>query len=153
MSNYEIVSLPGLSLLQYTAEVDDVEKSGPAVADLFGRLLPEMLRLGLDPDQPTVAWYDMTAQRIRLGAGVEMEDASAHSQRTDLEPGQLPGSERAIVTRYRGNLEGIGKAWSQLHGHLSQEGLTPGGPCREVYLAGRVEEPESWIVDLQQPLG
>lgn len=151
MSHYEITSLPVLRLAQYTGQVATADQMGDVVGALFGRLLGSMQQLGLDTDQPTVAWYDGSGAAPAVGVGVPLSGALDVGD-TGLETHELPVVDRAVVVRHEGSLGGLAQAWQQLHEHLTSEGLSPAGPCREVYLAGDVSREDSWVVDLQQPV-
>lgn len=153
MSTYETTSLPDLSVIQYTAEVHDQSEIPPVVGDLFGRLIPLMGQLGLNPEEPTIAWYDFSAATMSLGVGFSTTEVSRErATGAGLEIGELAAAASAVVTRHTGTLEGIQTAWADMHRHVLDQGLTPNGPCREVYLEGNMEQPDSWVVDLQQPV-
>lgn len=147
MPRYEESSLPQLDLRQLTATVGGEPEIDSVVGPMFGRLLQAMGEAGLDTEQPTVAWYHQGDDGLNLGVGLPQGDSlppefSAHT---------LPAVERAFVTRYEGGLAGIPAAWQALHEHAVAEGLTPVGPCREVYLAGNPKT-GGWVIDLQQPV-
>ncbi|MDN5802972.1 MAG: GyrI-like domain-containing protein [Microlunatus sp.] len=153
MSTYETTALPGLSLTQYTAQVQDQSEIPPVVGDLFGRLMPVMRQLEQNPDQPTIAWYDFSAATMSLGVGFPTTEVSREgATAAGLEIGELAAAARAVVTRHTGTLEGIQGAWADMHRHVLDQGLTPNGPCREIYVEGSMERPDSWVVDLQQPV-
>ncbi len=151
MSTYEITSLPAITLLGYAGTVTHQSEIPDVVGPLFGRLLDTMRQLGLDLDQPTVAWYAGADERTDLGVGLP-SDRVLDDRRANLTRTSLDAAPRAVVVRHTGSLEGISPAWSALHQHIREEGLTPAGPCREVYLAGSMDRPDSWVVDLQQPI-
>lgn len=151
MTHYEIISLPALSLAQYTDRITSQTETGEVVGSLFSRLLASMQQLGLDPEQPTVAWYAGGDTDAELGVGVPVT-GSLDAGDTGLEDGALPAAERAVVTRHKGTLDGLAPAWQALHQHLAAQGLHPSGPCREVYVAGDVSREDAWVVDLQQPV-
>lgn len=150
MSDYQVTSLPAVTLLGYTGTATSMSEVPQVVGSLFGRLLATMQQLGLDPEQPTTAWYGGSGDRTDIGVGLPADQVV--DGRADLQPTRLDAVERAIVVRHTGTLDCIGPAWSALHQHLGEQGLTPVGPCREVYLAGSMDQPDSWVIDLQQPI-
>lgn len=151
MSRYEITSLPALTLAQYTGQVSSTDEVGEVVGSLFGRLLGAMQQLSLDPEQPTIAWYGGDGAVTGLGVGLPVT-GPFDSGDTGLAPGELVAVERAVVVRHEGTLEGLSRTWQELHRQLAAEGLTPTGPCREVYLAGDVSRDDAWVIDIQQPV-
>lgn len=146
---YKTTSLPAVTLLEYTAKVTSMAETGSAAGRLFQRLLPTMEKLGMDVEQPTIAWYEEDIDGVEVGVGVPFEKRPAEI--ADLTPGELPAAKKAVVTRHTGSLEGLQQAWQDLHEHLRKEGLKPHGPCREVYVSGDMDA-DSWVIDLQQPL-
>lgn len=150
MTSYEITSLPTLSMIQYTDTAESQSAAGAKVGPMFGRLIPAMQQLGLDPAQPTLAWYD-DSRPMRFGVGVEV-DPGFDAGDSGLEHHELVAQDRAVVTRFRGGVDGIGPAWGALHAHLAEEGLEPSGTCREIYLEGDPDHPDSFVIDLQQPV-
>lgn len=148
---YESTDLPALTVAGHTGWAPSRSEVGGVVGPLFGRLLADLARLGLDTDQPTVAWYDLADDGVSLGVGVPAGEGT-DGDGSGLTTATLPGAEQAVVTRHEGTLEGIGAAWAALHQHLSAQGLTAAGTAREVYLAGDPQRPGSWVVDLQQPV-
>ena len=149
MSSYQTTALPELNLLQHTATAATPAETGPAVAGLFGRLIPTMQSLGMDVDQPTVAWYDDSGERMRIGVGVPVDTAPEDA--ADLQEGRLAAVPDAVVVRYRGPLSGLQQQWVDLHGYLAAQGKQATGPCREIYLRGSTET-DDWEIDLQQPV-
>ena len=151
MTTYQTTSLPAVTLLGYPGAAATQAEVPDIVGPLFGRLLGTMQQLGLDPDQPTTAWYGGTGEQTELGVGLPADEVP-DGVPTDLQPTTLDAADRAVVVRHTGTLDGIGPAWAALHEHVGAQGFTPAGPCREVYLAGSMDQPDSWVVDLQQPV-
>ena len=151
MTRYQLTCLPALTLAQYAGSVAALADVGAVVGPMFGRLLGSMSRLGLDPDQPTVAWYCCADTGTDLGVGVPVDEGFDPGD-TGLELGELPAVPRAVVVRHEGTLDGLTGAWQELHQYLDAEGLHHVGPSREIYLAGDVTREDSWVIDLQQPV-
>lgn len=150
-SRYDISTLPAVDLLGYPGSATSMAEVGDVVGPLFARLLSTAANLGMDVDQPSLAWYSGDETAVQLGVGMPADAFPAQAP-DDLQPNTLVAAERAVVTRYTGTLDGIGPAWQSLYRHLSEHGLEPAGPAREVYLAGSIDQPDSWVIDLQQPV-
>jgi effector-binding domain-containing protein len=151
---YQVTSLPALRVVQHTSAPTSMAEIGPVVGSLFERLLTEVTALGLRPEDPSVAWYEGDDQGVHIGVGMPAPDVSgADAEQAGLEVAVLPAIDRAAQHRFAGSLEQLKGAWQGLHQALRHDGLTPTGPCREVYLAGSIEQPGSWVIDLQQPIG
>jgi effector-binding domain-containing protein len=151
---YELTSLPALRLVQHTAEPTSMAEIGPAVGSLFERLLSAAPALGLRPEDPSIAWYEGHDRGIRIGVGMPAPEVSVpDAEQAGLEVAVLPAVDRAAQHRFAGSLQGLHTAWEGLHEALRNAGLTPTGPCREVYLEGSLDQPDSWVIDLQQPIG
>jgi effector-binding domain-containing protein len=49
-------------------------------------------------------------------------------------------------------METIGATWQALHEHIEARDAHPSGPCREVYLAAPMDDPDAWVTELQPPI-
>jgi effector-binding domain-containing protein len=56
------------------------------------------------------------------------------------------------VTTLRGPLSAIGEAWQTLSREVEARGLSFAGPCREVYHEAQTDDPDHWVIQLQQPV-
>lgn len=151
--SYEVTHLPAVRLVQCTAQAADHGQIGSIVGSLFERLLTTVDALGLSPDDPSLAWYEGHDEGVRIGVGMPAPgvstEAAAHA---GLEVAVLPAIDRAAQHRFAGSLQGLAAAWAGIHAAVRHDGLTPTGPCREVYLTGSIDQPDSWVIDIQQPL-
>lgn len=142
---FQITSLPALRLAQLTGEVREQAEIGGVIGPLFARVYEAYAG---NPPQPTVAWYAGAGDGVRLAAAV-VEDGEPPS---GLESGTLPPVERAMVTTYRGPIEGIGEAWQALGVHLADGGFESAGICREIYHEVHLDGEHDEVIELQQPV-
>ena len=151
MKDLEFVSkpLPELTLAQRTATVSDRTEIGPVIGPLFGALVGDAARAGLDWEQPGVAWYDVDDEEIRFGAGMPLSDGQSLPG-YDVET--LPAVERAVTVVHHGAMESISDTWQALLQYIGAEGLSPAGRCREVYVSTPEGDEDSWVTELQQPV-
>jgi len=151
MTDLEFVTkpLPALTLAQRTATVTDQSEIGAAIGPLFGDLLADAGRAGLDVEQPTVAWYEMDEESIRFAAGMPL---AAGETIPGYEVETLPAAPRAVTVVHHGSMETIGDTWQALMQYLGAEGLSPAGRCREVYFSTPDDDLDAWVTELQQPV-
>lgn len=153
-TTYEETSLPALRLAQFTARVGDQSQVGEVVGPLFGRLDGAVAAAGLTPTGPSMGHYSFDDNGLVAAAAypVETSVTEADVAGTDLEVADLPAQERAVTTRMTGSLNGIGEAWQALTREVERRGLRFAGPCREIYVQASVDDPDNWVIDLQQPV-
>ncbi|KGN38698.1 MerR family transcriptional regulator [Knoellia subterranea KCTC 19937] len=141
--------LPELTLAQRAAAVTDRADIGPVIGPMFGALLADAGRAGLDTEQPTVAWYDGDEDEIRFAAGMPLRENESIPG-YDVET--LPTVERAVTVVHRGSMETIGDTWQALMQYIGAAGLSPSGRCREVYISTPLDDEDAWVTELQQPV-
>jgi hypothetical protein len=130
-----------------TAEVAEQPRIGRVIGPLFERLAAAVAAAGVDPE-PSLAWYDLDRDGIRLAAC-----GPAGLTGEGFEQADLAAVPRAVVGCWEGPLTRIADAWQALGAHLVSEGLQAAGVCREVYLATAADPAdEGWVVELQQPV-
>lgn len=153
-TEYTQTDLPALHLAQFAATIEEGCDVGSVVGPLFGRLDGALRAAGVTPSGPSVGVYSGGADGMTAAAGFVVADTvtDAALGTTGLQISDLPAVPRALVGQYRGNISGIGAAWQELSREVEQQGLTFAGPCREVYLSADLDDPDHWVIDLQQPL-
>lgn len=151
MSDLEFVTKPlaELTLAQRTATVTEQSEIGSVIGPLFGELLADAGRAGLDVEQPTIAWYEMDEESIRFAAGMPLR-AGESIPGYDVET--LPAAPRAVTVVHHGSMETIGDTWQALMQYVGAAGLSTTGRCREVYVSTPLEDPDAWVTELQQPI-
>ncbi|MFC7492366.1 MULTISPECIES: MerR family transcriptional regulator [unclassified Knoellia] len=151
MQDLEFVTkaLPELTLAQRTGSVTDQSEIGQTIGPLFADLLSDAGRAGLDVEQPTVAWYEMSEDSIRFAAGMPL---AAGESIPGYEVETLPAAGRAVTVVHHGSMETIGDSWQALMQYLGAEGLSLDGRCREVYIATPHGDEDAWVTELQQPI-
>lgn len=142
--------LEAVELQQRTASVTDQSQVGPTIGPMFGDLVRDCAAVGIDPDRPTIAWYVMSENDLQFGAGMPVQPGDADVPGTQRHT--LPAAARAIVTTHHGDMATIGDSWQALHQYIGAQGLSPDGPCREVYRHSPLGDEDNWITDLQQPV-
>jgi DNA-binding transcriptional MerR regulator/effector-binding domain-containing protein len=154
MSELQFVekSLPAVTLAQFTATVEDVADVGSVVGPMFGRLAGVMIAAGIDPDTPTMAWYDVGPEEshIRLGTGLPITEAAASLPGTEVE--SLPAADRAVTVVHHGDMSSIQNTWQQLMRYCAASGLSPTGRGRELYLSTPEGREDAWVTEIQQPV-
>ena len=151
---YAEQALPAVRVVQLSGRVPDGQQVGEFVGPLFGRVDDAVRAAHLDPTGPSIGHYTMdgdamvAAAAYPVGPDVGEADAAA----AGLELTELPAQPRALVTTLRGPLDGIGEAWQTLSREVESRGLSFAGPCREVYHRAGMDDPEHWVIELQQPV-
>ncbi|HET6651642.1 MAG TPA: MerR family transcriptional regulator [Nocardioides sp.] len=141
-------SLPAVRLAELHETVASVDEVGAVVGPLFDRLFTTMGRLGVTPGEPGVAAYDGSDEGIVAIAGVPYDGPPVDG----LEVRELSAEADAVTVMHLGSMETIGDAWQALVRHVEDAGLELSGPCREVYHATPMDDPDSWVTELQQPV-
>lgn len=65
---------------------------------------------------------------------------------------ELPAEQLAACAVHLGPMDGISRSWMALMTEATERGLTPSGPCRELYLRAEREGQADWVTELQQPV-
>lgn len=151
---YSEQALPALRVVQLSAPVNDGEQVGEVVGPLFGRVDHAVHAARLAPAGPSLGHYSMTGDAMVAAAAypVGPEVGEAEATGAGLELAELPAQPRALVTTLRGPLTGIGEAWQALSREVEARGLSFAGPCREIYHAAEMDDPDNWVIELQQPV-
>ena len=142
--------LPAVTLAQRTATVDDVSQIGATVGPMFATLIADMVRVGIDPEAPTCAWYEEHGDGMRIGTGVPVTADSPDLPGTELET--LPSAARAVTVVHRGDMLTLQNTWQQLMQYCAAAGLSPVGRCREIYISTPEGNEDAWVTELQQPV-
>lgn len=96
---------------------------------------------------PPVASYGTTLEGLRTTCGLVCEgDVPA-----GLEVVELPGGE-AVCGVHLGAMESLQASWNALQQAVFDGGYTPAGHPREIYVDVSSEDPEQWVIELQQPV-
>lgn len=95
-----------------------------------------------------VAVYDFAENGVRVTVGYVYEG----DDREGIEIVEVASSDRALCTVHHDPMDGIISSWQALREEITQRGLKPSGPCREVYVRSYPEDQSDWITELQQPV-
>lgn len=151
---YSEQSLPALRVVQLSGRVTEMEQVGAVVGPLFGRLDEAIAASPITPTGVALGTYTMDGDELLAAAaypvGPEVTDTEAAV--AGLELAELRAEPRALVTTLRGPLTAIGEAWQALSREVESRGLTFAGPNREIYHEARMDDPEHWVIELQQPV-
>lgn len=150
-------ALPALRLAQLTATVADPAEISTVVGPLFERIAHAVATAGLPLDRPSVATYSGDEDGTVIAAAEQVaEDLSptqvAAVQVDGVEVVQLPAVERGLTLTHTGSLATIGESWQHLVTAAGEQGLSPVGPCREIYHRVDLEHDRDWEIELQQPV-
>jgi DNA-binding transcriptional MerR regulator/effector-binding domain-containing protein len=151
---YTEQALPAVRVVQLSGRVSDGQQVGEVVGPLFGQVDHAVHAAHLTPAGPSIGHYTMDGDAIVAAAAypVGAEVARADAAAAGLELAELPAEPRALVTTLRGPLSDIGEAWQTLSREVEARGLSFAGPCREIYHVSGMDDPESWVIELQQPV-
>ncbi|WEK14103.1 MAG: MerR family DNA-binding transcriptional regulator [Candidatus Microbacterium phytovorans] len=128
------------------------ENIGPLIGPLIGRLDAALEAAGRPLIEPGIFWYDAQNED---GVGVHVsyvaEAEPVAGEGYDVV--ELPAFETAATLQHRGDMSGIGEAWSRLMEQIVADGYQVIGACREVYLEADGHEPgPDWLTELQAPV-
>lgn len=144
-------ALPEWRVSQRRTRADSHAEIGGIVAPLFEELLDTAVKAGLDPNSPTVATYaDGSGGELAITVGFPI--AEGDSPLPGYDDVTMPAVPRAICTVHAGDMESISDSWQALMQYIGAQGLTPSGPCREVYLETPEGNEDDWRTELQQPV-
>ena len=124
------------------------------VSAVVDRILPPLRdaldRAGVAYREPGTFWYEsLRGGDMRVWVSWIAGDEPVAGEGWQVV--ELPAAARAAVTTYRGEMSGIGEAWSAFMDAVAADGGEFDGPCREVYL--QADGPQStWVTELQQPV-
>lgn len=145
-----LTSLPALQVAQLSVTLTEGQSVGEVVSPLFGRVAQLVASSGAQRRGPDIGHYgdDSGAMTVAAAAQLALEDTPP-----GLVAATLASVEHALVATYTGaEIDGISDAWQDLAREVEARGLTPVGPCREVYLQTPYDGDAGWVVELQQPL-
>ena len=143
---FVVKALPGIRLAERSAAAANQPEVGPLVGPLFDEVADALLASGAQPGLG-VAYYETTDEAIECHAGFEYSGPEADG----FDIGELPAEAEAVTLVHLGSMAGIGESWRAVFGWLAESGLTPSGPCREVYSESPMADQDSWVTELQQP--
>ena len=151
---YTEQALPAVRVVQLSGRVSDGQQVGEVVGPLFGQVDHAVHAAHLTPAGPSIGHYTMDGDAMAAAAAypVGPDVGPAEAEGAGLELAELSAEPRALVTTLRGPLSGIGEAWQTLSREVEARGLSFAGPCREIYHASAMDDPENWVIELQQPV-
>lgn len=148
--SYVETELPALNLAQLSTRVEDLAQVGEQIGPMFQQVIEAVTAAGIGPQGPSVGVYTAEGDGMLIAAGEQIDGPVP----SGLEHAELRPVPRALTARYAGpDLTGIQAAWQSLVQEAERRGLTPYGPCREVYEATPFAPGGTgWVIDLQQPV-
>ena len=146
--------LPAVRVVQRSSRVTEGQQVGEVVGPLFGQVEEAVRGAHVEPAGPSMGHYTMDRDAMVAAAAypVGPEVGEAEASAAGLELAELDAQPRALVTTLRGPLGGIGEAWQTLSREVESRGLSFAGPCREVYHVAELDDPDHWVIELQQPV-
>jgi DNA-binding transcriptional MerR regulator/effector-binding domain-containing protein len=154
LDSYTEQALPAVRVVQLSGRVSDGQQVGEVVGPLFGQVDHAVHAAHLDPAGPSIGHYTMDGDAMVAAAAypVGPDIGPAEAEGAGLELAELAAEPRALVTTLRGPLSGIGEAWQTLSREVEARGLSFAGPCREIYHVAEMDDPDHWVIELQQPV-
>ena len=151
---YTEQALPAVRVVQLSGRVSEGQQVGEVVGPLFGQVDHAVHAAGLDPTGPSIGHYTMDGESMVAAAAypVAPDVGQVEAAAAGLELSELPAEPRALVTTLRGPLGDIGEAWQTLSREVEARGLSFAGPCREIYHRSEMDDPDHWVIELQQPV-
>lgn len=150
MSTIEHVtkSLPAVRLAALRTTVSDQSEIAAAIEPMFQQTATAVASAGGSLATP-MAVYEYGEDGLTLTAGYEYNGAPLEG----VETVQLPAVERAVCGVHLGEMTGIGASWQALHQAITDQGMEPNAPCRELYIrAEPIHDQSDWVTELQQPV-
>jgi DNA-binding transcriptional MerR regulator len=128
------------------------ENVGPVIGPLIDGLDRALEAAGRPLIEPGIFWYEATdTDALEVWVSYVAEVAPVPGD--GYEVVTLPRVPLAATLQHRGDMSGIGEAWSTLMEQLVADGYRVTGACREVYLEAEGHEPGSdWLTELQVPV-
>ena len=147
-------ALPAVRVVQRSSRVTEGQQVGEVVGPLFGQVEEAVRGAHVEPVGPSMGHYTMDGDAMIAAAAypVGPEVGEGEASAAGLELAELDAQPRALVTTLRGPLGGIGEAWQTLSREVESRGLSFAGPCREVYHVAELDDPDHWVIELQQPV-
>jgi effector-binding domain-containing protein len=147
----ELKPLPALRLAQVSAEVNDTTEISAVVGPLFDTLVQRLAAAGVAVEGRGIRTY------YGRPDGSKIEVAAAVSVHADVGPVDgvdlvdLPVQPRGAAVVHRGPAGDIADAWQTFAVATDEQGLTPFGTHRQVYLHAP-DDSDEWVVELQCPV-
>lgn len=130
---------------------------GESIPGVIDEILPALQQsletAGVDYREPGTFWYEAVSGTDDLRVWVSWIAGPEPVAGDGWQVVELPAVERAAVTAYRGDMAGIGGAWTAFMHALHKAGDVFTAPCREVYLDVEPLPQSEWVTELQQPVG
>lgn len=147
----ELKALPALRLAQVRAEVNDTTEISAVVGPLFETLTQRLAAAGLPVEGRGIRTYfgRPDGSKIDVAAAVPVDAEVGHFDGVEIV--ELPGEETAAAVVHRGPAGDIADAWQTFAVATDEQGLTPFGVHRQVYLH-TPDDSDEWVVELQCPV-
>lgn len=154
MSEHEftMTSLPAMRVATVAAIAESAELIGPAIQGAFAELSTSLTRAGIALNQAAIATYGFDDGGTVIVRAAFPVDTAVEVDGVDVL--DLPQIERAAVTTHVGAMDTIAETWQALGEWIETVGERPGDGslAREVYRVMPMDDPASWVTDLQWPL-
>lgn len=152
MTETTVTTLPTLRVAERHALAASLEEVPGVVQPQFGDLAAALVAAGLELRDAALAYYELHddgSVGVHAAFPLPAGDDPGEGNRVS----ELPGVARALAIRHIGPLDDIGDSWQALGAAMSAEGLEPSGePAREVYVHMPMDDPDSWVTELQWPV-
>jgi DNA-binding transcriptional MerR regulator len=147
----QLKALPALRLAQVSAEVNDTTEISAVVGPLFETLVQRLTAAGVRVESRGIRTYfgRPDGSRIDVAAGIPLDVPLEHVDGVEIV--ELPAEETAAAVVHRGPASDIADAWQTFAVATDEQGLTPIGVHRQVYLHAP-EDSDEWVVELQCPV-
>lgn len=147
----ELRALPALRVAQVSAEVNDTTEISSVLGPLFETLTQRLSAADLRVEGRGIRTYfgRPDGSKIDVAAAVPVDVEVERIEGVELV--DLPAEENAAVVVHRGPASDIGDAWQAFAVATDEQGLTPFGIHRQVYLHAP-DDSDEWIVELQCPV-
>lgn len=128
------------------------ENVGPTIGPLIDGLDRALIAAGRPLIEPGIFWYDADSDdAFTVHVSYVAEAPPVAGDGYDVV--ELPELATAATLQHRGDMSGIGEAWSALMERAVADGYRVVGACREVYLEADGHEPgPDWLTELQVPV-
>lgn len=153
MSDNEYVEklLPAVRVAQLVDTVGAQEEIGARIGPMFQNLGASLGAAGISMAEPAIAWYQGTDDGMRIAAAWPTTVEAVPSA-PQVEIAELAAAPKAVTVIHHGSMDTLGDAWQALVKYVADKGYTPAGPGREVYLDMPMDDPQSCVTELQQPV-
>jgi effector-binding domain-containing protein len=102
---------------------------------------------GAHPVGPSVAYYTPAPDQGEDAVWVHATFPVSEHPVPGLQAVQIPAGEVASLI-HQGSMDGIDATYQELHRWVREQGFTPTGDAREVYLE-IAEDPNDWVTEVQ----